>query len=336
MTTLAKIEANRRNAQLSTGPRTLEGRATVAGNATTHGIFAAVPVLPGESVDAWEAHRARVVASLAPMGLLEVNLAERAALLLWRLQRLARYEAETVAGAMEDAEVPPLPPEDDFAAPVTHDRPTREGQLRDLREELRKARQELTEVTPARAFFAVEHRADAVPFEVAESILEAACGRAETSEGLRSDPPAFGTKALVRKLGLSGADPKAVTWTADLIRRGMELYARYAGEPVGRFVEAVRADLDAWAEELVRKVKRLEREASAVARLLDGRTERKRAAKLLPTDGRDERIAKYERHLHGLLTSTLHELERLQARRDGAHVPPPAVADLNITLEVSG
>ena len=51
-------------------------------NATTHGIFAAVPVLPGECPETWEAHRAGVVASLAPAGLLEVNLAERAALLL--------------------------------------------------------------------------------------------------------------------------------------------------------------------------------------------------------------------------------------------------------------
>ena len=47
----------------------------------------------------------------------------------------------------------------------------------------------------------------------------------------------------------------------------------------------------------------------------------------------DERIAKYERHLHGLLTSTLHELERLQARREGEVVPPPAVADLNVTVD---
>ncbi|MBY0459237.1 MAG: hypothetical protein K2V38_18050, partial [Gemmataceae bacterium] len=175
---------------------------------------------------------------------------------------------------------------------------------------------------------------DAVSFEVAESILEAACGRAETAEHLRTDPPAFGSKGFVRKLRLPGADPRAVTWTPALIRCGLEFYARFTGETVERFVEAVRADVEGWAEELTRKVRLLEREAHAVARLLDGRTERRRAAKLLPGDGRDERIAKYERHLHGLLTSTLHELERLQARREDEPVPPPAVADLNITLDV--
>src|SRR5580704_6270870 len=113
MTTLAKIEVNQRNGQLSHGPRTPEGKAIVARNAIKHGIFAAVPVLPGECPDAWESHRTGVVESLAPVGLLEVNLAERAALLLWRLQRLARYEAETVASAMEGVDVPPLPPPDD-------------------------------------------------------------------------------------------------------------------------------------------------------------------------------------------------------------------------------
>ena len=87
------------------------------------------------------------------------------------------------------------------------------------------------------------------------------------------------------------------------------------------------------AEELARKVRRLEREADALARLLDGRSARRQAGKLLPGDGRDERIAKYERHLHNLLTSTLHELERLQARRGGESVPPPAVADVNVTIE---
>src|SRR5437660_1225104 len=120
MTTLAKIDANRHNAQLSTGPRTVEGKAAAARNAIRHGIFAAVPVIPGECPDTWEAHRAGVVESLLPVGLLEVNLAERAALLLWRLQRLARFEVETVAAALEQVDVPPLPPPEDEFSTLTH------------------------------------------------------------------------------------------------------------------------------------------------------------------------------------------------------------------------
>src|SRR5262245_63946044 len=121
MTTLAKIEANQRNGGLSTGPKTVEGKAIVSRNATRHGIFAAVPVIPGECPQTWEAHRSGVVESLTPVGLLEVNLAERAALLLWRLQRLARYEAETVAAAMEPVALPSLPsPDDPLSPPRRH------------------------------------------------------------------------------------------------------------------------------------------------------------------------------------------------------------------------
>jgi hypothetical protein len=151
-----------------------------------------------------------------------------------------------------------------------------------------------------------------VPFAVAESILEAACSRAETAENLRSDPPQYGSKSLLRKLGLSETDARQVTSTAELIRRGLTCYATFARESPDRFSEAV--DLEAWAEQLARQVRRLEGEAAAVARLLDGGPTSKQAAKLFPTDGREERIAKYECHLHSLLTSTLHELEWLQAR----------------------
>lgn len=276
-----------------------------------------------------------MVESLAPVGLLEVNLAERAALLLWRLQRLARYEAETVAAAMEEVEVPALPePPDPF--PPMFPRParrTREEQLRDLRAELRAARRELAGVAPAREFFASGLADEAVvPFATAEGILEAACGRAQTAEGVRADPPAFGGKAFLKKLGVSG-DPGAVEWTAGLVRRGLLLYAGCAGEPAEQFLEEVRADLEESAEELARRVRRLERDAGAVEWLLEGKAARARSWKLLPGDGRDERIAKYERYLHSLLTSTLHELERLQARREGEAVPPPAVADVNVTVD---
>jgi hypothetical protein len=338
MTTLAKIEANRRNGQLSTGPRTPEGKLIVSRNATRHGIFAAVPVIPGEDPDAWDAHRAGVVESLAPVGLLEVNLAERAALLLWRLQRLARYEAESVAAAIEAVAVPPLPPPPP-AIPLPFpesEQQTRDDQLRDIRRDLRAARAELADVTPARDFLQSPPEpgsVEPVPFAVAETILETACGLAEAAEDLRSDPPAFGSKAFLKRLGLTETDPHAVTWVPGLIDRGLALYAGYAREPADWFRESVRVELEEWAEELDRKVRRLEGEAEAVARVLDEGPARRQAVKLLPGDGRDERIAKYERHLHNLLTSTLHELERLQARREGDAIPPPAVADVTVTVD---
>jgi hypothetical protein len=75
------------------GPNTAEGKAAVAQNAVTHGIFSQAPVVQGvESEEEWEQHREGVIASLSPVGTLEETLAERAALLLWRQARVARFE----------------------------------------------------------------------------------------------------------------------------------------------------------------------------------------------------------------------------------------------------
>ena len=48
MASPSQIEANRRNALLSTGPRTPEGKAAARFNALRHGIYARVLVIPGE------------------------------------------------------------------------------------------------------------------------------------------------------------------------------------------------------------------------------------------------------------------------------------------------
>jgi hypothetical protein len=48
MTNLKQIEANRRNAQHSTGPTTLEGKDKSSQNAIKHGLFSNVPLIQGE------------------------------------------------------------------------------------------------------------------------------------------------------------------------------------------------------------------------------------------------------------------------------------------------
>ncbi len=93
MTTPAKLAANKRNAKRSTGPKTAAGKAVARMNALSHGFRAASPVVPGESAEVWEQFREAVVEDLAPIGFLESELAERVALLSWRMRRVAQYEA---------------------------------------------------------------------------------------------------------------------------------------------------------------------------------------------------------------------------------------------------
>ena len=79
------------------GPKTEEGKSTVRLNAIQHGGLSTVPVIPGaERQQDWEAHRAGVLSSLTPEGHLETALADRVALLLWRLARIVRYECGIV------------------------------------------------------------------------------------------------------------------------------------------------------------------------------------------------------------------------------------------------
>jgi hypothetical protein len=83
----------------ATGPRSDEGKQRSSLNAIKHGLRSQRPVLPTEDPDEWDAFRSGVVAELHPMGVLEHELADRAALQLWRLRRAARYEAQVTADA---------------------------------------------------------------------------------------------------------------------------------------------------------------------------------------------------------------------------------------------
>ena len=54
MASPAQITANQLNAQLSTGPRTEEGKAAISANALQHGLTAAFTVLAHEDQDQFD------------------------------------------------------------------------------------------------------------------------------------------------------------------------------------------------------------------------------------------------------------------------------------------
>ena len=63
---VVQIEANRRNAQQSTGPRTEIGKKTSSLNALRHGLTSRIVVLPTEDLAAYQKFSAEFLVDLAP------------------------------------------------------------------------------------------------------------------------------------------------------------------------------------------------------------------------------------------------------------------------------
>jgi hypothetical protein len=97
MASVAQIQANRSNAQKSTGPRTAEGKATASRNAVKHGLLAERVVIHGEDPAQFDLYREGMLAELAPVGAVEGLLAERVVSLAWRLRRAERLQSAVFA-----------------------------------------------------------------------------------------------------------------------------------------------------------------------------------------------------------------------------------------------
>ena len=96
MSTEAQILANRRNAQKSTGPRTIEGKAAVSQNAVKHGLLVRHDVISSESQADFDLYRQQLLAELAPVSPMESMLAERIVTLSWRLKRVCRIQNQAI------------------------------------------------------------------------------------------------------------------------------------------------------------------------------------------------------------------------------------------------
>ena len=107
MASVAQIQANRLNAQKSTGPRTAAGKERASQNALRHGLLAREAVIAGEDPEEFELYREGMLEELAPAGAVEAMLAERVVGLSWRLRRAERLQNAAFA-ALDEGEPTPL------------------------------------------------------------------------------------------------------------------------------------------------------------------------------------------------------------------------------------
>ena len=107
MTSEKQIEANKRNALVSTGPLTPEGKALVSQNAVKHGIFAKdLIITAGDGKEDEQEHKELLdglILSLHPSGQMECLLVEKIAADYWRLRRVLRFESGSIRKVLDMA-----------------------------------------------------------------------------------------------------------------------------------------------------------------------------------------------------------------------------------------
>lgn len=89
-----QLQANRANAQKSTGPKTEIGKSIASKNAITHGLRSVNPVVDGEDRAEFNEFRNDMIVQFAPIGPMERLLVDRIVHSAWRLRRIGRIEVE--------------------------------------------------------------------------------------------------------------------------------------------------------------------------------------------------------------------------------------------------
>jgi hypothetical protein len=100
MTSYRQIEANRRNALKSTGPRTETGKQVSRCNAVRHGLTAETVLSALEDAEDYKAFEAAITADYDAQSAVERELVLRLASILWRLRRATTMERFTLGNCM--------------------------------------------------------------------------------------------------------------------------------------------------------------------------------------------------------------------------------------------
>jgi hypothetical protein len=250
-----------------------------------------------EKTEDWEEHRVGVLESLSPEGHLELVLAERVALLSWRLNRVTRYETETITLSQEKLE-------DDLAdkrrfgsylVGPTHPE--------DVRSDLQDARR-IQRVLKQFPKLADDKRLSGPD---AAGVLDLVWG--QTDEELETEEVQF-PEEIPDWAGLDEYMAEWDGWTVSLVRECISAIASAAKEDQQELIEAAteRTRLDIISAKAA--TERVEQDLARMSR-----------ERLLPDDKTLEKVSRYEAHLSRLFHKTLHELEALQTRRSGGVAP---------------
>jgi hypothetical protein len=103
MATERQLEANRANSVRSTGPKSLLGKARSSMNACKHGLTAQAVVIEDEDPAQFDVLRHALQEEFEPHSLMERELVERLAGIMWRIRRIPKFEAALIEARCEQA-----------------------------------------------------------------------------------------------------------------------------------------------------------------------------------------------------------------------------------------
>jgi hypothetical protein len=259
-------------------------------------------VVPGvEKLEDWEEYRDGMLEDLAPLGSLELALAERVTLLSWRLHRVTRYETEVIALSQEKAE-DDLADRRRFGSHVLG-----AAHPEDVRSNLKAARSNYRLLKRFPKFQGDRHLSSFDADRILWAVMEVTDRVAEGEVALED---------LLDDISIPGVPENTQEWegyegwSAGAVRVGIKAIASATDEDPAELLEVAT---DSAKRNIIGK----ERAAEQVERELD-RMSRER---LLPDEKTLEKVARYEAHLSRGLYKAMHELEALQARRTGSAAP---------------
>jgi hypothetical protein len=293
---------------MSGGPATENGKAMVRWNATRHGISSPAPVIPGlEKREDWQDHRDGILHNLSPVGHLEFTLAERVALLSWRLHRVTPYETESIAISQGEVEGDIHRRARFLRSP--QDNPYESTHPEDIRTEAKYRRQ-------------THNALKRLPSLEPGKVLKGEDDSSIVWAVLMATRRATGEEVDVERLDLPGV-PEDVyleelpDMKAEDVRGCVEAIARAVSREPERMLEFATNTARWEAQSAKVKAERAEGEIDVMRR-----------ERLLPDDKTLEKIARYEAHLSRQLYQALHELENLQKHRTTGEGVPLARLDV--------
>ena len=290
-----QLEANRRNAQHSTGPRGPRGKSVSRMNAFKHGLLARQVVARGcffeESPNEFKTLCREYHENLAPDGPLEEMLVSQIIMVIWRLRRVRTAEAGEVATNVDKAWWNPR------KTPWEIGNGSKWNPLTTSMSDFKRSAAGIEII-----LHALQELRDTV-----ENAREISSGKLNEFQRGYAEPP------------------------NEIIRTLKELRSRFELNPERLPPEELRSrHVTEVIEYLDSQILEFEELLSVRQEQMNIEDTMRRSVAMMPNGDVLEKIIRYESALQRQLYRSMNQLERLQRRRLGETVPPPVVMDVSV------